>query len=193
VLDAMKQQLPDILLRINDTGKATIREANLTLYIREGRDPDIGRFNLFEFQWRRRNDRQPDLKCFLGHRFTPSICNSLRNNLRYIMEPLNIFLRWSGMDMNASGFFDGIVRLIRCCDFCIFDNRDTDGRPNVYIEAGIAYVLKRPFILANCKRNCVGVPSDLTHILNVPYDNYRDLSQQLYFNLPVFLRNTRLR
>lgn len=96
------------------------------------------------------------------------------------------------MDMNAVGFFDDIVRKISRCDFCIFDNRGTERKPNVYVEAGIAYVLEKPFILANYRGNRVGVPTDLIHVLNIPYDDYRDLTRRVYFNLPVFLRGTRL-
>ncbi len=89
--------------------------------------------------------------------------------------------------MTASGFFDDIVKEIRKCDFCIFDNRRTERKPNVYIEAGIAYVLKKPFILANHRRNSVGIPIDLGHIMNVPYEGYDDLCKTIYFNLPIFL------
>lgn len=88
-------------------------------------------------------------------------------------------------DMNATGFFDDIVKRIRPSDFCIFDNRWASQKPNVYIEAGIAYVLNKPFILANFQGNRLGVPSDLTHVLNIPYRDYEGLSRTLYFNLAV--------
>jgi hypothetical protein len=114
-------------------------------------------------------------------------------NLRYVLEPSNINLVWSGMDISAVGFFDNLVKKIRMCDFCIFDNRWASEKPNVYIEAGIAYALHKPFILANFQENRVGVPSDLTHILNLPYKSYEDLCRTLYFQLPIFLRENNLR
>ena len=97
------------------------------------------------------------------------------------------------MDMSAVGFFAKTVREIRQADFCIFDNRDADSKPNVYIEAGIAYVLGKPFIVADYKGNRLAVPSDLQHINRVQYRDYADLSRQIYFRLPVFLRENKLR
>ena len=114
-------------------------------------------------------------------------------NLRYVLEPSGIELVWSGMDMVAVSFFDDVVEKIRSCDFCIFDNRLTARKPNVYIEVGIAYVLGKPFILANYKGNSARIPSDLTHILNIDYAGYKDLCKTLYFNLPLFLRDVGLR
>jgi len=195
VVRAMSKHLPGLTEVINTSGKGKLplgRATTLQVYLREGRDPARGRFNLFELRWSR-SKRPTTLRCFLGHRFTKSISDSLRHNLRYILEPSNIKLVWSGMDMQAVGFFDDIVKKIQRCDFCIFDNRSTDRKPNVYIEAGIAYVLRRPFILANHVGNRVGVPSDLSHILNIPYTNYSDLTRRLYFNLPVFLSENHLR
>ena len=162
------------------------------MFLREGRDPRSGKFNLFEIQWRGRRKARK-LRCFLGHRFLKAVSDSLRMNLRYVLEPSNIELVWSGMDMVAVGFFDDVVRNIRSCDFCIFDNRWANEKPNVYIEAGMAYALRKPFILANYYGNRLGIPSDLTHILNIPYKSYADLCRTLYFNLPVFLRKTALR
>jgi hypothetical protein len=110
-----------------------------------------------------------------------------------VLEPSNIRLVWSDMDMSGVGFFAKTIREIRRADFCIFDNREADVRPNVYIEVGIAYVLKKPFIIADYKANRLEVPSDLQHINRVQYRDYEDLCRQIYFRLPVFLRDHRLR
>ncbi|HYN15274.1 MAG TPA: hypothetical protein VES66_05740 [Terriglobales bacterium] len=193
------QRLRALVAALNASGAAQCRvgQATLALFLREGRDPSTGKFNLFEIRWLRRRSRRkglpPKLRCFLGHRFTKAITRSLRHNLRHVLEPSNVQLDWSGIDLNASGFFDEIIQKIRKADFCIFDNRSASEKPNVYIEAGIAYVLEKPFILANYQGNRLGVPSDLSHILNLPYKNYRDLTKTMYFNLPVFLRDTGLR
>ena len=190
----MDGHVPSVVARLNKSRKAKLElnTGHLDIYLREGRDPSTGKFNLFEMHWRGR-PRPRSLRCFVGHRFLPSISKALRMNLRYLLEPSNIALVWSGMDMVAAGFFDDIVKRIGRCDFCIFDNRWASEKPNVYIEAGIAYVLHKPFILANYKGNRVGIPSDLTHINNIPYTSYKDLSKALYFTLPVFLRDTGLR
>jgi hypothetical protein len=196
-LDRVLDQLPAIVAGLNDYGSASVnlRAGPLKLFLREGRDPTYNRFSLFEIQWprKRKTKHHPKLRCFLGHRFLKSISDSLRLNLRYVLEPSNIDLVVAGMDIAAVGFFDDIVKRIRSCDFCIFDNRWASEKPNVYIEAGIAYALKKPFILANFHGNRLGVPSDLTHILNIPYKSYEDLSRTLYFHLPIFLRASHLR
>jgi hypothetical protein len=196
-LSRVLNQLSAIVAGLNDRGIASVglRAGPLKLFLREGRDPTYRGFSLFEIQWPRKRQpkRRRRLRCFLGHRFLKSISNSLRLNLRYVLEPSRIDLIVAGMDIAAVGFFDDIVKKIRSCDFCIFDNRRASEKPNVYIEAGIAYALKKPFILANFSGNRLGVPSDLTHILNIPYKSYEDLCRTLYFHLPVFLKASRLR
>ena len=195
MLRAMEAHLPAIVAGLNAGGKAKLdlgKSSALKFFLREGRDPTCGRFNLFEIQRTGMRSRHK-LRCFVGHRFLKSVSDSLRMNLRYVLEPSSIELVWSGMDMLAVGFFDEIIANIRKCDFCIFDNRLASEKPNVYIEVGIASAFGKPFILANYHGNRLGIPSDLTHILNIPYRGYQDLCRTLYFNLPVFLRNTRLR
>jgi hypothetical protein len=191
----MTERVPALAASLNETGKATLvlGRGAVDLFLRQGRDPETGTFNLFEIRWQGRRRRQSRLRCFVGHRFLPPISDDLRMNLRYVLEPSNIELVWSGMDLAASGFFDDVVKRIKGCHFCIFDNRDTEDKPNVYIEAGIAYALAKPFVLANYKGNRVGMPSDLTHVTNLPYTSYKDLTKALYFTLPVFLRDTGLR
>jgi hypothetical protein len=195
MLRAMEDHLPAIVTSLNGQGKARLdlgRSSALKFFLREGRDPTDGKFNLFEIQ-RSGMRSHHKLRCFVGHRFLRSVSDPLRMNLRYVLEPSSVELVWSGMDMLAVGFFDDIIRNIQKCHFCIFDNRLASEKPNVYIEAGIAYALGKPFILANYHGNRLGIPSDLTHILNIPYRGYEDLCRTLYFNLPVFLRNTHLR
>jgi hypothetical protein len=193
-LSGMQDHLPAIVPGLNRNGREHLKlgTGTLHLFLREGLDPRDGKFNIFEIQWPKKG-RHDRLQCFVGHRFLKSVSNSLRLNLRYVLEPFGIKLMWSGMDIAAGGFFDDIVRKIRACDFCIFDNRWSSERPNVYIETGIAYALGKPFILANYQGNRIGVPSDLTHILNIPHKSYEDLCRTLYFQLPVFLRETGLR
>lgn len=131
--------------------------------------------------------------CFVGHRFIPSVTKTLRWNLRQVLEPYNIHLDWSGRDISSRQIFDDIVQRIKKVDFCIFDNRSTGGKPNVYIEAGIAYALKTPFILFEyvptgaAARRTASIPSDLAHALALRYKNYEELFRQFYSALPVFV------
>lgn len=99
---------------------------------------------------------------------------------------------WSGKDIEGKGFFDDIVQLIRKSDFCIFDDRLMEQKPNVFIEAGIAYAFQRPFIYASFQGNNFEIPSDLKHIQQIQYKNYPDLSKQIMFNLESFLTSVRL-
>jgi hypothetical protein len=193
-LDGMREVLPEVVRSLNSSGNAEIPlggGTGLILYLRDGIDPDHGRFNLFEIQPPGRK-RPRRLRCFLGQRFGLRTTDALRMNLRYVLEPSNVELIWSDMDMSAEAFFSKTVKEIEKADFCIFDNRGADEKPNVYIEAGIAYVRRKPFIMANYLGNRMQVPSDLTHINSVAYKSYADLMQQIYFRLPVFLKDNRL-
>jgi hypothetical protein len=101
--------------------------------------------------------------------------------------------------MSAGDLFGKIIRDIRASDFCIFDNLGTSDKPSVYIEAGIAYALKKPFIFCEYsgRRNRVletgSMPVDLAGLLRVQYQSYRDLCAQLVAGLPDFLSKQRLR
>jgi hypothetical protein len=190
----MEEHLPNLVASLNHNGEAwlPLGSESLRISLRPGKDPRSGDFNIFEIASAKKKNRRK-LCCFLGYRFIAAISNSLRPNLRYCLEPLNIELVWSGIDMNAVGFFDDILKKIKSSDFCIFDNRETRDKPNVYIEAGIAYALKRPFIFAAHTGSKTQFPSDLQHIQCVEYSDYNALVRRLYFILPVFLKETKLR
>jgi len=194
-LSQMSLHLPKLVTELNRPraiSKLNLGRTVLTVSLHEGLDPDHGPFNLFRMRWAG-GKRPKRLNCFLGHRFLPKIKRALRSNLRYILEASKIDLQFADRDLNARGFFDDIVSKIRDSDFCIFDNREASEKPNVYIEAGIAYALRTPFILANYLPNRVGVPSDLAHVNNIQYKHYSELTKKIYFSLPVFLRANRLR
>ncbi len=195
-LEELRRGLPVVVAELNRDGRADLPfeggSKTLTIVPHEGLDPTRGKFTIFALRFSG-TPRSRRLTCFVGHRFLPRINKTLRPNLRFVLEPSNIRPVWTDMDMSGEGFFAKTIREIRHADFCIFDNRDADLRPNVYIEVGIAYVLKKPFIIADYKDNRLEVPSDLQHINRVQYRDYEDLCRQIYFRLPVFLRDNRLR
>jgi hypothetical protein len=131
-------------------------------------------------------------KCFVGHRFIPAVEKTLRWNLGQVLEPYRIHLDWSGRDMASVQILDDIVRKIKKADFCIFDNRGTKGKPNVYIEAGMCIALRKPFVLFEYTPGRKDaddpgpIPSDLSFALTLRYRNYKELFQDFYFRLPVF-------
>jgi len=138
------------------------------------------------------------LTCFIGHRFAPGIERNLRYNLSHLLEPYNVRLIWSGYDLQAANLFSDIVKHIRNCSMCIFDNRGTLSRPNVYIEVGVAFAAKRPMMVCEytgaSRRGLEtgSVPSDLTGLVRITYKTYEELSRKLYFGLPAFVARNRL-
>ena len=130
--------------------------------------------------------RRPRRACFVGHRFLPGVEKMLRWNLRQVLESYNVNLDWSGKDIRSVQIFDDIVDRIDKADFCIFDNRATSRHPNVYIEVGVAYALKTPFILFQYGRQRTGLPANLSHSFAIRYYSYQKLFRELYSRLPAF-------
>ena len=95
--------------------------------------------------------------------------------------------------MSSVQILEDIVRKIKEADFCVFDNRATKGRPNVYIEAGMCIILRKPFVLFEYTPNSMDandpgpIPSDLSFALALRYRNYKQLFQDFYFRLPAFI------
>lgn|GEM_PF-1718813 len=158
------------------------------------REPDGSEFPFLQGLIRSGSPAPRKLTCFVGHRFLTNIEKSLRFNLVHLLEPYGIHLRWSGYDLNAKDVFHDVVSGIRHADLCIFDNLGTLNKPNVYIEIGIAHALGIPMLVCEytgkAKRipDTGSVPSDLQGLLRIQYGSYQDLSRQLHFRLPTFLR-----
>jgi len=103
-----------------------------------------------------------------------------------LFEPYNVELDWSGRDIRSVQILDDIDRRIQNADFCIFDNRSTEGKPNVYIEIGMCYATRTPFIFFDYEPSAGSIPSDLGFALSLRYRNYRQLFRDFYYRLPVF-------
>ncbi|MDA2914250.1 hypothetical protein MYX77_09900 [Acidobacteriia bacterium AH_259_A11_L15] len=170
--------------------EATSTDGKLRFRLRPLREITGGTFNLIEVAFSGARP-WPARTCFVGHRFIPSLKNTLRWNLRHVLDAFNIDPKWSGHDLSARQIFEDIVRRIGGADFCVFDNRATLGRPNVYIEAAIAHALKKPFLFFHftptAKRSKPVIPTDLAHTIRLPYKSYRQLFAELYFRLPSFI------
>jgi hypothetical protein len=162
------------------------------------RHADLREFDFLIVEPRR---RPPRIECFVGHRFLENFEKSLRFNLRHVFEPYGIDAKWSGRDIAARDILSDILALIKHADFCLFDNQGTVTRPNVYIEAGIAYALARPMIFCEYvgtqrhkpPPDTGSIPSDLSGLLRLQYRDYEELCRQLYFKLPTFLDRNGLR
>jgi len=179
--------------KLFDDGAVDMAEYLLRLQLRKLREMDGEEFDHIQVIFISEKERAK-ARCFVGHRFTPAVCRTLRWNLRQILEPYNVELEWSGRDIRSVQILEDIVDQIRTADFCVFDNRATRGKPNVYVEAGMCIALKKPFILFEHKptsrdRNAPGpVPSDLAYALALPYRTYRQLFRDFYFRLPFFFQ-----
>jgi hypothetical protein len=143
--------------------------------------------------------RRSKLVCFLGHRFLQDIESSLRFNLVHLFEPHAITLRWAGDDLGAGDLFEKILTAISRADLCLFDNLATSNKPNVYIEIGIAYALRKPMLFCEYTGTGTGTPfetgsfpSDLQGLLRIQYQSYQELCKKLYFGLPGFLKHNKL-
>ena len=158
---------------------------HLKLRLKELRETDGTSFDHIEALFIRKAKRAKK-KCFVGHRFIPQVEQTLRWNLSQVLEPYNVELDWSGRDIRSVQILDDIDRRIKAADFCIFDNRSTAGKPNVYIEIGMCYANRTPFIFFDYEPSAGSIPSDLGFALALRYKNYRQLFRDFYYRLPVF-------
>jgi len=185
----------DYARRLFDDRFIEVPEFKLRLQLKTLREMDGGEFQHIEVLFGQSRKRRKK-RCFVGHRFTLDIENTLRWNLRQVLEPYRIQLDWSGRDMASVQILEDIVKKIRRADFCVFDNRGAKGKPNVYIEAGMCIAIKKPFVLFQYapRRKDVDdpgpIPSDLGFALSLRYRNYEQLFQDFYFRFPLFLERT---
>ncbi|MDZ7362270.1 MAG: nucleotide-binding protein [candidate division KSB1 bacterium] len=131
------------------------------------------------------------LKVFLGHRFVDHITQPLRFNLARILDPYGIKLTLAGQEAASEPVLSDIVKKLRAADFAIFDNRETETKPNVYIEIGMSLILKLPFIVCDYRDprrpDFDPLPSDLSGFLTVRYPDYKSLFTELALKLPSFI------
>ncbi len=137
------------------------------------------------------------LRAFVGHRFTPTVTRNLSHNLQTVLRPYGIVPLYSDSDMPNGPVFATILERIRNTDFSIFDDRETEVRPNVLIELGAAIGMGRPYFYFNYtnkrgvqigrRKEAITTASDLVGMLCLPYSSYRELFVQFARRLPAFL------
>jgi hypothetical protein len=163
-------------------------EAEAKLILLSVREPDKRQSDLLVFQRATspRSTHKP-LRCLIGHRFTDPLMQAFRFNVRQLFELFDIEEEYSGFDGAAVNIIDDLRERIHTCDFCLFDNRETTtpSKPNVYIEAGMAFALQRPFIFCHYKREVW--PADFSNFSYLSYKSYKELFQKLSALLPIFL------
>ena len=137
------------------------------------------------------------LRVFVGHRFTSAVTRNLRHNLQVVLRPYGIAPIYSDSDMPNGSVFATILERIRTTDFSIFDDRETEVRPNVLIELGAALGMGKPYFYFNYgnkrrvrihnRHEPITTASDLAGMLHVPYTGYRGLFTEFARRLPAFL------
>jgi predicted nucleotide-binding protein len=137
------------------------------------------------------------LRVFVGHRFTPPVTSDLRHNLQIVLRRYGIKPVYSDSDMPNGPVFETILQRIRGADFCIFDDRETEVRPNVLIELGAAIGMRKPYfyfnygkkrtVRVNNRNEPITTASDLAGMLYLPYSTYQGLFVEFARRLPGFL------
>ena len=138
-----------------------------------------------------------NLRVFVGHRFTPAVTRNLRHNLQIVLRPYGTRPVYSDSDMPNGPVFETILGRIREADFSIFDDRETEVRPNVLIELGAAIGMRKPYfyfnygnkrtVRINNRHEPITTASDLAGMLYLPYTSYRGLFVEFARRLPGFL------
>jgi hypothetical protein len=137
------------------------------------------------------------LQAFVGHRFTDAVTPNLRHNLAILFQGYGIRPKYSDSDSPNGPVFQTIVDRIRKCDFAVFDDRETETRPNTLIEIGAAIALDKPHfyfnyqnkrtIMIGKRRERISTASDLAGMLYMPYQEYDALFREFAVRLPLFL------
>lgn len=137
------------------------------------------------------------LKAFVGHRFNNAVTPNLRHNLSVLFKVYGIQPWYSDSDSPNGPVFSIIFDRIRKSDFSVFDDRETETRPNTLIEIGAAIGLGRPYFYFNYsdkrtvqidgKREKITTASDLAGMLYMPYREYDVLLREFAVRLPLFM------
>jgi len=137
------------------------------------------------------------LQAFVGHRFNEGVTPNLRHNLAILFEAYGIQAKYSDTDSPNGPVFQTILERIRTCDFAVFDDRETETRPNTLIELGAAIALGKPYFYFNYenkrtiqigrRRERIRTASDLAGMLYMPYTEYDALFREFAVRLPLFL------
>jgi len=99
--------------------------------------------------------------------------------------------------MPNGSVFEAILKRIRAADFSIFDDRETEVRPNVLIELGAAIGMSKPYfyfnygnkrtVKINNRHEPITTASDLAGMLYLPYTSYSGLFIEFARRLSGFL------
>ena len=141
------------------------------------------------------------LQAFVGHRFNDAVTPNLRHNLAILFKAYEIQPLYSDSDSPNGPVFQVILDRIRKSDFSVFDDRETETRPNTLIEIGTAIGLGKPYFYFNyadkrmvqigSKREKITTASDLAGMLYMPYRDYDVLLREFAVRLPLFLCDRR--
>lgn len=133
------------------------------------------------------------LQCFVGHRDSQKMRRSFQFDLATILREFRITPKFQDVNYLTDVIFNSVVKEIKRSDLCIFDNRDTLNKPNVYIEIGIAKAFGKPVVffekVAKSGEQLTGFPSDFSGLSTFRYKSYKKLFFEFGLQLPVLMRD----
>ena len=135
--------------------------------------------------------RKEGINCFVGHRDTPEMRRSFQYNLTTILGQFRIVARFQDVNYLTDVIFERIKSEIMRSHLCIFDNRGTHRKPNVYVEIGMAKMAEKPILFfekrTRSSGQLEGFPSDFSGFSTFRYKSYKDLFFEFPLQLPVLL------
>ena len=134
--------------------------------------------------------------CFVGHRDNAEMRRSLQYNLASVLRQFRVIPSFQDVNYLSDLIFERVKKEIIKSDFCIFDNRGTQNKPNVYVEIGMAKMLGKPVVFfekrTRSTQQLEGFPSDFSGFSTFRYRSYKDLFYEFGLQLPFLLRKMKL-
>lgn len=139
----------------------------------------------------KRDEILPSDTVFVAYRFVTSKHRWLRpavdGALKTIGQDHGLFFQPHYADCCAGHILCDICMRIQACSVAIFDLESADPRPNVALELGLGYGLRKKCVALFEKK--YSTQSDIAGFGSIVYSNYKDLQQQLVRKLPKLLRD----
>lgn len=125
-----------------------------------------------------RRDLQAQRKpIFVAHEFSQAQREDLRAALADAFEDTHFTLYYADVELRVGHILLGkIIERIKTTEFGIYDI-SFPGRPNVFLELGIAIGMAKPYYII--MRAGTEVPADLAGLDRIEYESFQDLVEQI--------------
>lgn len=176
VKDLHGKRIPIVVLtNTNEVDKAVI-ESGADVFMRKPCPPE--RLHDVIETLRIRRDLQLQRKpVFVAHEFSASQRDDLRAALDSAFKGTPLTLYYADADIRSGHILLGkIIERIKTTEFGIYDV-SAQGRPNVFLELGIAIGTGRPYYII--AREGTEFPADLAGLDRIEYRSFQDLISQV--------------